>query len=123
MDCSLQGCLLLLQNHLCQLLLDHTAGYSTCGAENHGWAARDRGVAPLAHCVPCPHAQYRVSQALFRQDPGPRPGHPPDIPRQGPASRGRPRLAVASPAQPSQAHQQGVSILTSLALVLIEKLP
>lgn len=30
MDCSLQGCLLFLQNHFCQFLLDHTAGHGTC---------------------------------------------------------------------------------------------
>lgn len=30
MDCSLEGRLLLLQDHLSQLLLDHAAGYRTC---------------------------------------------------------------------------------------------
>lgn len=36
MDRSLKGCLLFLQDHLSQLLLDHTAGYSTCRGRERG---------------------------------------------------------------------------------------
>lgn len=74
MDCPLQGCLLFLQNHLRQLLLDYTAGYSTCRGETPSGVGVGGQVASLhIFCpLPCPHPQYEVSQRLLRQEPSPR---------------------------------------------------
>lgn len=99
-----------------------------------GWTGGPACLHIFCHCLSTPLVQYKVSQDFSgkSQPRGPIRHHPHFYPRyihrQSPASRGRPALASLhpSPSVPRWAghgHRREASILTSLALVLMEKLP